>query len=67
MVDVGKITEQDVLKILETVMDPEVPVLSVVDLGIVRKIEIMMLVSRRPLEAWASSLRQPTPAVLQWM
>jgi len=31
--------EQRILKILETVFDPEVPVLSVIDLGIIRKIE----------------------------
>ena len=34
------IQEKEIWKILETVMDPEVPVLSIVDLGIVRKIEI---------------------------
>lgn len=38
-----------VLKILETVSDPEVPVLSVIDLGIVRKIEIYDAVQKPPL------------------
>lgn len=33
-------TESDVLKALETVRDPEVPVLSVLDLGIIRGVEI---------------------------
>ena len=32
--------EKEVWKILETIMDPEVPVLSIVDLGIVRNVEI---------------------------
>lgn len=32
--------EKDIWKILETVSDPEIPVLSVVDLGIVRSVEI---------------------------
>ena len=31
----------DALEILETVMDPEVPVLSIVELGIVRKVEVV--------------------------
>lgn len=39
MIDAVNITEKKFWKILETVMDPEVPVLSIVDLGIVRKIE----------------------------
>lgn len=34
------IQEQAIYKILETVQDPEVPVLSVIDLGIVRRISI---------------------------
>jgi len=34
--------KQEVLTILETVSDPEVPVLSVVDLGIIRNIEIVL-------------------------
>ncbi len=37
--NVKNITTDDIWKILETVMDPEVPVLSIVDLGIVRKLE----------------------------
>ena len=32
-------TEQDIWKILQEVKDPEVPVLSVIDLGIVRKVK----------------------------
>ena len=37
-----KITEeQKILKILEEVKDPEVPVLSVIDLGIVREVKII--------------------------
>lgn len=35
------ITETDIWKLLETVADPEVPVLSVVDLGLVRSVEIL--------------------------
>jgi ring-1,2-phenylacetyl-CoA epoxidase subunit PaaD len=34
------ISENDIWKILEEVKDPEVPVLSIVDLGIVREVEI---------------------------
>jgi ring-1,2-phenylacetyl-CoA epoxidase subunit PaaD len=33
-------TEQDILQILQEVKDPEVPVLSVIDLGIVRKVKL---------------------------
>ena len=33
-------TKQEILSILETVTDPEVPVLSVIDLGIVRDIKV---------------------------
>lgn len=33
--------KKKVLQILETVADPEVPVLSVIDLGVVRKIEVL--------------------------
>ena len=40
MVEELKIEEQKVWKILETVTDPEVPILSIVDLGIVRKVEL---------------------------
>ena len=39
MIHEKDITEDALLKILETVTDPEVPVLSIIDLGIVRKIE----------------------------
>jgi len=34
------ITRQDILKALDEVMDPEIPTISVVDLGIIRKVEI---------------------------
>jgi ring-1,2-phenylacetyl-CoA epoxidase subunit PaaD len=33
--------KQNILQILQTVCDPEVPVLSVVDMGIIRNIEVM--------------------------
>lgn len=33
-------TENEILEILETVNDPEIPVLTIVDLGIVRKISV---------------------------
>ena len=49
MVDEEMITEKKILSILETVMDPEVPVLSILDLGIVRKIEIYDAVIKPPL------------------
>src|SRR6478609_2134951 len=49
MVDIENITEEKVLSILETIMDPEVPVLSIIDLGIVRKIEIYDAVLKPPL------------------
>lgn len=39
MVTAATIEEKAIWKILETVPDPEVPVLSVIDLGIVRKIK----------------------------
>jgi len=45
--------KQEVLAILETVSDPEVPVLSVVDLGIIRNIEIVLT---PPLGGWGVSL-----------
>src|SRR5678816_1312609 len=41
--------EERVWKILETVVDPEVPVLSIIDLGIVRKIEICDAITKPPL------------------
>jgi ring-1,2-phenylacetyl-CoA epoxidase subunit PaaD len=40
MVDVQQVQEKAVWQLLETVMDPEVPALSVIDLGIVRGIEL---------------------------
>jgi ring-1,2-phenylacetyl-CoA epoxidase subunit PaaD len=40
MIGVNTISKEKILSILSTVMDPEVPVLSVIDLGIVRDIEI---------------------------
>lgn len=39
MIPVKEISVQAIWKLLETVMDPEVPVLSVVDLGIIRNVE----------------------------
>jgi ring-1,2-phenylacetyl-CoA epoxidase subunit PaaD len=48
MIDAKKITANDVLKILETVTDPEIPVLSIVDLGIIRKIEIYNSLEKPP-------------------
>ncbi len=42
------ITKEKILSILETVTDPEVPVLSIIDLGIVRKIEIYDAVQKPP-------------------
>lgn len=40
MVNAAPITEEQVWSILETVCDPEVPVLSILDLGIVRDVKI---------------------------
>lgn len=34
------ITEQEILKWLEAVKDPEIPVLSLIDLGVIRKVDI---------------------------
>ena len=48
MIDAKTISEEAVWKILETVADPEVPVLSIIDLGIVRKIEIYDAVTMPP-------------------
>lgn len=42
-------TEEAIWKILGTVTDPEVPVLSIIDLGIVRKIEIYSAAEKPPL------------------
>ena len=36
----GNITKEDLWKLMETVYDPEIPVLSIIDLGIVRDINI---------------------------
>lgn len=36
----SKITEKEVMAILETVPDPEIPVISIVDLGIVRRVSV---------------------------
>ena len=41
--------EKKIWQILETVCDPEIPVLSVIDLGIIRKIEIYNEVQKSPL------------------
>src|ERR1700754_344742 len=43
MIDTLNLTEKNIWRILESVADPEVPVLSIIDLGIVRKIEIEQL------------------------
>jgi ring-1,2-phenylacetyl-CoA epoxidase subunit PaaD len=43
------ISREKILSILETVTDPEVPVLSIIDLGIVRRIEIYDAVQKPPL------------------
>jgi ring-1,2-phenylacetyl-CoA epoxidase subunit PaaD len=40
MIDTKKITRELAWKLLEEVVDPEVPVLSVIDLGIVRNVEV---------------------------
>lgn len=48
MIDTKTINEEAVLKILETVTDPEVPVLSIIDLGIVRKIEMHDAIAKPP-------------------
>lgn len=57
-----------VWEILETVCDPEIPVLSVVDLGIIRSVEIILpdaicleTVSSNPLETNATILVTITP------
>lgn len=41
MAEAEKINTQTIWKILEDVYDPEVPVLSVIDLGIIRKVEVV--------------------------
>ena len=40
MTTTDKITEKDIWKLLEEVTDPEIPVLSVIDLGIIREIKL---------------------------
>ncbi len=40
MIEQVTISKKSILKILESVTDPEVPVLSIIDLGIVRNVEI---------------------------
>jgi len=40
------VTEREIWKILEEVKDPEVPVLSIIDLGILRKVELTPLPGR---------------------
>jgi ring-1,2-phenylacetyl-CoA epoxidase subunit PaaD len=40
MVNANKITEKEIWTLMGTVMDPEVPVLSVTDLGIIRDVRI---------------------------
>ena len=44
-------TEEAIWEILGTITDPEVPVLSILDLGIVRKIEIYSAAEKPPLGA----------------
>ena len=61
-IDTNKTTEeirQQVLAILETVSDPEVPVLSVIDLGIVREI-IVLPASQRGISWGLQILITPT-------
>jgi ring-1,2-phenylacetyl-CoA epoxidase subunit PaaD len=48
MIQTKDIATEEIWKILETIMDPEVPVLSIIDLGIVRKIEIYDPVQKPP-------------------
>ena len=43
------VTEKDIWNILEEVKDPEVPVLSIIDLGIVRDVSITFLNSGAPM------------------
>jgi ring-1,2-phenylacetyl-CoA epoxidase subunit PaaD len=40
MVSIGMLTSEDVFEILDEVKDPEVPVLSVVELGIIREVRV---------------------------
>jgi ring-1,2-phenylacetyl-CoA epoxidase subunit PaaD len=48
MIDTKKLEKNTIWKILGNVLDPEVPVLSVIDLGIIREIEIYDAVQRPP-------------------
>jgi metal-sulfur cluster biosynthetic enzyme len=67
MIDTKTISEEAVWKILETVADPEVPVLSIIDLGIVRKIEIYDAVTKPPSEACGFSSHPLIRAAPPWM
>jgi ring-1,2-phenylacetyl-CoA epoxidase subunit PaaD len=49
MVNTSSIAEKKIWSILETVVDPEVPVLTVIDLGIIRKVEIYDAAQKPPL------------------
>ncbi|HEX5150514.1 MAG TPA: 1,2-phenylacetyl-CoA epoxidase subunit PaaD [Parafilimonas sp.] len=59
MINIENITEEKVLSVLETIVDPEVPVLSIIDLGIVRKIEIYDAVTK-PASAGVRVFITPT-------
>jgi ring-1,2-phenylacetyl-CoA epoxidase subunit PaaD len=50
MIITQKTGKETIWKILETVMDPEVPVLSIVDLGIIRNVELKASPTGRDLE-----------------
>lgn len=50
MVESKNISVKQIWSILENVFDPEVPVLSVIDLGIIRNIEIIDRDGKSPLE-----------------
>ena len=50
MLPTKKISEKEIWSILEEVKDPEVPVLSIIDLGIIRKIEILSEIENPPSE-----------------
>jgi len=71
-----------VWKILETVSDPEVPVLSVIDLGVVREVVVTLppplqgagglmagevMAVRVTVVGFCYPLPPPTPAALLWM
>jgi ring-1,2-phenylacetyl-CoA epoxidase subunit PaaD len=66
MVDEKTISIESIWKILETVTDPEVPVLSIIDLGIVRKIEVYDTVQKPPsggLEVYITPTYTGCPAM----